>query len=172
MNLETWYFSMGLNPKALRFLKGSAGRFFYLCVESSNKENWNTAHDLWTEGNRGLFAKFLAHSLKSKLGRKWEKLPSSNERWTGKSIWDLFCECLKKRLRSSTTKLPEKCVPLLSIRRTTDRYLRIMNVAFWLPKLYKDIFFDLPYDRSVNDTALFGQHMVLFASAETHPTLN
>lgn len=41
-----------------------------------------------------------------------------------------------------------------------------MNVAFWLPKLYKDIFFDLPLWRipkkkKKNDTALCRQHMVL-----------
>lgn len=41
MNFETWYFSLGSNPKALWFLKGSDGRFFYLCLESSNKVNWN-----------------------------------------------------------------------------------------------------------------------------------
>lgn len=96
MNFETWYFLVGLNPKALRFLQGSDRRFFYLCLESSNKENWNITHDLWTEGDRGTFAKFPAHSLKSNQGRKWEKLLSSNEHLTGRRTRDLLCECLKK----------------------------------------------------------------------------
>lgn len=104
---DTMVFLVGLNPKALRFLKGSDGRYFYLCLESSNKKNWNNTHDLWTEGDRGPFAKFPAHSLKSNLGRKWEKLLSSNERLMGRGTRDLFLECFKKWLRSLTTKLPE-----------------------------------------------------------------
>lgn len=117
VNFETWCFLVRLNPKALRFLKGSDGRFFYLCPESSNKENWNITHDLWTERDRGTFAHFPAHSLKSKQGRKWEKLLSSNEHLMGRRTRDLFCECLKKEkkrkwLRSLTTKLTENVWPL------------------------------------------------------------
>lgn len=107
VNLGTWYFLVGLNPKALRFLKGSDGRFFYLCLESSNKEKWNITHDLWPEGNRRPFAKFLAHFLKSILGIKWEKQLSSNEHLIGRSTRDLLCECFEKWLRSLTTELPE-----------------------------------------------------------------
>lgn len=96
MNCESWCFLVGLNPKALRFLKGSGGRCFYLCLESSNKKNWNITHDPWTEGDRGPFAKFPAHSLKSNLGRKWEKLLSSNEHLMGTSTRDLFLWMLQK----------------------------------------------------------------------------
>ena len=127
--------------------------------------------------NRGTFAKVLTHSLKSNLGRKWEKLPSSNERWTDKSIPDWFCKCLKKkkkkkkRLWFSATKLLEKQrVPLLSICRIMDRYLRNTAVSIWPPKLYRNIFGDLPlWQVHENDTALFRRHMALHSSAETPP---
>lgn len=64
-----------------------------------------------TWGEREPFAKFLAHSLKSNQGRKWEKQLSFNERLMARNTRYLFILWMlkkkKKSLRTLTTNLPE-----------------------------------------------------------------
>lgn len=175
-NFGSWCFSVGLSPKALRFLRGSGGRLFYLCLESSNKENWYKTHDLWPEGNGECFAKFLTHFLKSSLGRKWEKQLHSNEHLMGRST-RFISWVLQNMVGIFNHWTSRKCVPLLGVSRITDLCLRNMNVSLWTPHIISRIFsLTFPYYRSVNTTVLLVQatqrHTVQQASAETTPTLN
>lgn len=159
VNLETWYFSVGLNRESPLGSSSSVGRSFYLFLESSNKENWNIARDPELSRNRGTFAKVLAYSLKTNLGRKWEKLPSSNERWTDKSIPDWFWNASKKKKKKKGFQ-PLNCwktCALMEYLRNNWQVFEKPSCTFDLPN-YTGIFsVTFPYDRSMKKWHSFVQ---------------